>query len=303
MTNFFDIQVNGYGGTDFNQDDLTADGLHTACERMKRDGAGAFLATIITENVDQMCRRLSNLVALRAKDELVQEMIVGIHIEGPFINETPGYKGAHPVDAIHPANADEMKRMLDAAGGLTKLVTLAPERDEQFRVTKLLAKQCIVVSGGHSNASEDDLKAGVDAGMTMWTHLGNGCPMQMHRHDNIIQRVLANEGVKWCCFIADGAHVPFFALKNYLKAAGLDRCIVTTDCIAPAGLGPGKYTLGRWELVIGEDKVARAPDGSHLVGSALSMPEAQKNLIEKVGLSPEDAQRLISDHPRLAFGL
>ena len=74
-------------------------------------------------------------------------MIPGIHIEGPFINEVPGYRGAHPPDAIHPANEDEMKRMLDAAGGLTRLVTLAPERDKGFAVTKMLAGQGVTVLG------------------------------------------------------------------------------------------------------------------------------------------------------------
>ena len=110
----------------------------------------------------------------------------------------------------------------------------------------------------------------------MFTHLGNGCPMQMHRHDNVVQRVLsvAQEGRLWVCFIADGAHVPFFALRNYLKLVGFDRAIVVSDAVAPAGLGPGRYTLGRWDLVIGDDLVARAPDGSHLVGSAATLQAA-----------------------------
>ena len=84
-----------------------------------------------------------------------------------------------------------MKRLLDAAGGLTKVVTLAPERDPGFRVTRMLARKNVIVSAGHSDASVDQLQAAIDAGLAMFTHLGNGCPMQMHRHDNIIQRVLS----------------------------------------------------------------------------------------------------------------
>src|SRR5688572_21382554 len=134
----FDLQVNGYAGVDFNKDDLTPDELHHACERLRADGVGAILATVITEDVSRMALRLANLVKHRAADPLAREMIPGIHIEGPFLNETPGYRGAHPADAIHPANIDEMERLLDAAGGLTRVVTLAPERDDGLAVTNML---------------------------------------------------------------------------------------------------------------------------------------------------------------------
>lgn len=301
--NYFDLQVNGYAGVDFNRDDLTAEELHRACERLEADAVVGILATIITEDVDVMVRRLSNLATLRAADSLAQRMIVGIHIEGPFLNETPGYRGAHPADAIRPANADVMKRLLDAAQGLTKLVTLAPERDASQEVTRLLCEQGIYVSAGHSDATRDELDAAIDAGLTMWTHLGNGCPMQMDRHDNIIQRVLSLGERLWLCFIADGAHVPFFALKNYLRTAGLERCIVVTDAIAPAGLGPGRYTLGRWELDIGPDMVARAPDGSHLVGAAITMPQSAANLQRHLNLSPTEIAQLTLSNPQHALGL
>jgi N-acetylglucosamine-6-phosphate deacetylase len=229
-------------------------------------------------------------------------MIAGLHVEGPFINETPGYRGAHPLDAIRPADPDAMQRLLDAADGLTRLVTLAPERDSGFAVTKLLVKNGITVAAGHCDASLDQLKGAIDAGLTLYTHLGNGCPMQLHRHDNIVQRVLSLVGRITPTFIADGAHVPFFALKNYLRCCGIENCIVVTDAIAPAGLGPGRYTLGRWELLIGPDMVARAPDGSHLVGSALSMPLAAQNLRQHLGLSEQEVEKLTSANPRKAVG-
>ncbi len=298
-----DLQVNGYAGVDFNKDDLTPDELHRACERLRADGVGTFLATVITEDVSRMAVRLENLAKHREHDDLAREMIPGFHIEGPFLNETPGYKGAHPADAIHPANADEMKRLLDAAGGLTRIVTLAPERDEGLRVTRMLADQNAVVSAGHCDPSIDQLRAAIDAGLKMFTHLGNGCPMQLHRHDNIVQRVLSMAERLWVCFIADGAHVPFFALRNYIKLAGFDRTIVVSDAVAPAGLGPGRYTLARWDLLIGDDLVARAPDGSHLVGSGLTMKRQAENLREKVGLTPEQVAQLTSANPRRAIGI
>ena len=100
---------------------------------------------------------------------------------------------------------------------------------------------------------------------------------------------------------ADGAHVAFPALGNYLRAAGPDRCVVVTDAIAPASLGPGRYTLGRWDLVIGPDLGARAPDGSHLIGAVVTMRQSVANLVERVGLSREEALRLTVTNPRRAL--
>ncbi len=300
---YFDLQVNGYAGVDFNKDGLTADELHRGCERLERDGVGGFLVTIITERLDTMCRRLATLAALRDQDPLAKRLISGFHLEGPFINETDGYRGAHPRDAIQPASPDAMNRLLDAAAGLTRIVTLAPERDAGFKVARLLAGQGIVVSAGHCDPSLDQLRAAMDAGLSMFTHLGNGCPMQLHRHDNIIQRALSLAGRLWLCFIADGAHVPFVALGNYLRLAGHERCVVVTDCIAPAGMGPGRYSLGRWELEVGEDMVPRSPDGSHFVGSAVTMKQSAANLRRCLGLPERVARELTCRNPRRAIGL
>ena len=300
---FFDLQVNGYGGVDFNQDDLSADALHRACERLEADGVAGILATVITDHLDRMARRLANLVRLREADPLAQKLIAGLHIEGPFISPVQGYRGAHPADAIRPADADEVQLLLDAGGGLVKLVTLAPEQDADAKVTRMLASQGLRISAGHTDASIDQLNAALDAGLTLFTHLGNGCPMQMHRHDNIVQRALSLADRLQIMFIADGTHVPYTALRNYLRLTGTDRTIVVSDAIAPAGLGPGRYTLGRWDLLIGADMVARAPDGSHFVGSAITMKQAYANLVGPVGLSDAKATRLTRDNPMRAIGL
>ena len=300
---FFDLQVNGYGGVDFNQDDLTADALHRACEKLEADGVAGILATVITDTLDRMTRRLANLARLRESDPLAKRLIPGLHIEGPFISPVQGYRGAHPADAIRPANADEMQRLLDAGAGLVRLVTLAPEVDAGAAVTRMLAKQSVRISAGHTDASLDQLRAAIDAGLTLFTHLGNGCPMQMHRHDNIVQRALSLADRLWVMFIADGTHVPYVALRNYLRLTGVERTIVVSDAIAPAGLGPGRYTLGRWDLLIEDDMVARAPDRSHFVGSAITMKQAYANLTGPVGLSEADATRLTRDNPMRAIGI
>ena len=300
---YFDLQVNGYGGVDFNKDDLTADELQRACEMLARDGVAGILATIITEQVDTMAARIAALARLREELPIARRLIHGIHIEGPFLNPADGYRGAHPADAIIPADLDTMKRLLDSGAGLARLVTLAPECDPGLQVTQFLAGGEVRVSAGHCDPSLDQLEAAIDAGVTMFTHLGNGCPMLLPRHENIVQRALSLSGRIWLCFIVDGAHVPFVALGNYIRAAGVGRCIAVTEAIAPAGLGPGRYTLSRWDLVIGEDMVARAPDGSHLVGSAGTMAQAEANLIAHCGVSAEEAVAMTSAHPRLSLGI
>jgi N-acetylglucosamine-6-phosphate deacetylase len=232
---------------------------------------------------------------------LAKQIIAGIHIEGPFLNPATGYRGAHPADAVCPADESAMQSLLAAAAGLTRLVTLAPEQDAGMKVTRLLVRNGIAVSAGHTDATLDQLQAAIDAGLTLFTHLGNGCPQQMHRHDNIIQRVMSLRDSLTPTLIADGVHLPFFVLKNFLDHFGVDRCIVVTDAIAPAGLGPGKYTLARWDLLIGPDMVARSPDGSHFVGSAITMRQSAENLAAQLALTESQIETVTSVHPaRLA---
>jgi N-acetylglucosamine-6-phosphate deacetylase len=137
----------------------------------------------------------------------------------------------------------------------------------------------------------------------MFTHVGNGCPMQMHRHDNIIQRALALRDQLWLCFIPDGVHIDFFALQNYLRCAGLEKTIFVTDAISAARLGPGRYTLAGWDIQIGDDLVARSPDGSHFVGSTVTIPRILTHGQQDLGLTKADLTRLLDTNPRKAVGL
>ena len=301
---FVDLQVNGYAGVDFNGDGLSGEALHAACERLEADGNACILATIVTDELEVMYARLERLIRLRSVDETAMRVIRGIHIEGPFINETPGYVGAHPPASVRPADVDGARRLLAAADGLTRVFTLAPERDPGLKLTRFLADQGITVSAGHCNPSLSELEAAIDAGLSMFTHLGNGCPMLMDRHDNIIQRALSLSGSLWLCFIADGVHIPCMALGNYLKAVDLERCIIVTDAMAAAGLGPGRYTIGSRVVEVDEGFVARFPgETSFLAGSAVTMPRSAQNLRDIVGLSEDEVRRLTSVNPRRLLGM
>jgi N-acetylglucosamine-6-phosphate deacetylase len=298
-----DLQVNGYAGTDFNRDGLTAEALHHACVSLREDGCDSILATFITDEVEKLEQRMSTLVRLRENDPLARSVIAGIHIEGPFINPEKGYVGAHPPQCVKPANIEDTKRLLDAAGGLTRIITLAPEKDDHFHVTEFLAENGIIVSAGHCNPSLEVLRAATEHGLKMFTHVGNGCPMLMHRHDNIIHRALTLRDKLWLCFIPDGVHIEFFALLNYLRIAGLEKTIFVTDAISAARLGPGRYTLAGWDIQIGDDLVARSPDGSHFVGSTVTIPRILMHGLQELGLSKAELTQVLDINPRKALGL
>jgi N-acetylglucosamine-6-phosphate deacetylase len=299
---YVDLQVNGYAGVDFNADDTTVDDFSRACERLLTDGVAGILATVITDRLDLMQRRLENIRRACDRDPAVAKIVWGVHIEGPFLNEQPGYIGAHPPEHARPADVVQMQRLLDSAGGLARLVTLAPERDPGFAVTSMLARQKILVAAGHCDPTLEQLRSAIGCGLSMFTHLGNGCPVHMHRHDNIIQRVLACAGQLWVGLIADGVHLPYFVFGNLLHAIGCDRAFVVTDAISAAGLGPGVFQLANRTVVVDQDLATWSADKSHLVGSASTMPTVVEKLQSKARLSQDTIQRLTRLNPRMVMG-
>lgn len=303
MTGYVDLQVNGYAGVDFNAESLSPAEIRHACVALRRDGVAMILATVITEVVEVMEARLRRLARARASDPLVAEVIGGLHLEGPFISPADGYHGAHPAAAVRPASRDIAARLHEAGEGLIRLVTLAPEYDPGLRVTRYFAEAGVRVAAGHTDASLETLRAACDAGLSLFTHLGNGCPSVLPRHDNIVQRALALRDRLWCCFIADGAHVPFYALRNYLDLTGSARAIVVTDAMAAAGMPSGRFRLGRLDVEVGEDRVARQPGSLQLAGAAVPMALAAANLAREVGLTAEQIHQLTVVNPCAAIGL
>jgi len=301
MDESIDLQVNGYAGVDFNADDVTPEQFAAACRQLKADGVDQILATVITASIDRLEHRLMNIVSAREADELVAATIRGIHIEGPFLNPEPGYIGAHPTEHARVADLDVAKKLIDAAGGLASILTLAPERDAGLKVTRWLSDHAVTVAAGHCNPTLDELKAAMDAGLSMFTHLGNGCPLMLHRHDNIVQRVLSLSDDLAIGFIADGIHVPFVALGNYFKITGLARAFIVTDAISAAGMGPGEYTLVGQRVIVDEDLATWSSDRSHLVGSAMTMPRVRTNLRDRLGFDDAAITLLTRTNPARAI--
>lgn len=299
---YFDLQINGYAGTDFCSREMTIEKMRSACEALQGDGISGILATMITDSIDALAARLEKMVRFREEDALIREMVKGFHVEGPFIRPDSGYVGAHPEKWVRPANLADAERLLEAGGGLVRLMTLAPEFDEGAATTRFLVSQGVTVSAGHCDPDLETLERAIDAGLSMITHVGNGCPVVLPRHDNFIQRVLSLSDRLWLCFIPDGAHVPFFALKNYLKVAGLERTIFTTDAIMAAGLGPGTYELSGEPVEIDEAGVARRPGSPNLAGSTIRGHQVAANLREHLGLTEAEVGQVYHDNPLRALG-
>jgi N-acetylglucosamine-6-phosphate deacetylase len=299
----FDLQVNGYAGTDFCSSSLNAEQLHFACRALSDDGVDGILATFITDDLPSLVAKLSNMVRLREEDELARRVIAGFHVEGPFLNPAFGYIGAHEPEHVRPACLEDAQAILDAGTGLVKLLTLAPEQDSGGVVTKFLVEQGVIVSAGHCDPSLDQLKEAIDGGLSMVTHFGNGCPVELPRHDNVLQRFLALREYLWFCFIPDGVHIDFFALKNYLDLVGIDRSIMTSDAISAATLGPGLHEISGISVEVDEDGVARRPGSPNLAGSTVTMTGILCNLSQDLGLSGEAITALVDRNPRTALGL
>lgn len=282
-----DLQVNGYAGIDFNGIPLELSQLLELCARLEQDGVSSILATVITAPIDMMLARIRALSDAICANAKVAERICGLHIEGPFISPEPGYVGAHPVSAVRKANLKDCQKLLDAGQGKIRLWTLAPEMDDDAIITGELVRQGVKVAAGHSNASLDQLRQAIDQGLCMYTHLGNGCPGVMPRHDNIVQRVLSLSDRLRISFIADGHHVPSFALKNYLKCVPLENVIVVSDCMSAAGLGPGTYPLGDQKVYVDQNLAAWSEDRQHFAGSATTLPQMQQILRQQLEVPAE----------------
>ncbi|MDF1657354.1 MAG: N-acetylglucosamine-6-phosphate deacetylase [Verrucomicrobiales bacterium] len=300
---YFDLQVNGYAGVDFCSSSLTLEECHAACEALRADGIDRFLATLITDQVPSLEAKLKQLVRFFEEDDLLSEMIAGFHVEGPFISAVEGYVGAHPAEAVVPATVEDARRLVEAGQGMIKLMTLAPECDAMAKTTEFLSAMGITVSAGHCNPDLETLKRSIDAGLSMVTHLGNGCPVDLPRHDNFIQRALSLSDHLWLCFIPDGAHVPWFVLQNYFDQIGLDRAIVTTDAIMAAGLGEGTFELSGAPVIIDKHGVARRPGSPNLAGSTVRGFQVAANLKRELGLSEEEVQKIFSSNPREALSI
>lgn len=296
----FDFQVNGFGGIDFQQDDLSQSAMRLAVRCLQAHRVRAIFVTLISDTVDRLCRRLEHLEKLCQQDETIAGMVAGYHLEGPWLSAEPGYCGAHPPEVMCPPKPADFDRLQAAAQGRIRLVTIAPELPGSAEFISRLASGSVHVALGHTNANEAQIDEAIRAGARFCTHLGNAVPALLPRHDNVVQRLLARDELT-ACLIPDGVHVPPFVLRNFFRAKPPGRVLFTTDAMAGAGASPGRYSLGRLQIEVGVDGIARNPGGLGLAGSTLTPDEGVRRCASYLGLTAEDARRFWSTAAVTAF--
>ena len=296
-----DIQVNGFAGVDYNSPDTPLDEIARSIDVIKASGVTRFYPTVITGSNSNIRGSLANLA--RAKRELsAGPTMPGFHVEGPWISAVDGPRGAHPLEHVRPATIEEFQQFQEAAEGHVRLITLAPESEVALQVIEYLVGQGVIVSIGHTGASPEQVRDAISAGATMSTHLGNGAHSMMQRHPNYIIEQMAADELR-AGLIADGIHLPPSFLKVAVRAKGLDRSILVTDAVSPAGCEPGIFRVGHIEVRLSSDNSVRLTDTGRLAGSALKMDRGVENLMKFVGVSLEQALRMATVNPAATMGL
>ncbi len=298
----FDFQVNGFGGVDFQSDNLSLADVKHAVDALNRHHMTAIFFTLITDRVESLCRKLEAIEHMRAQDASIASTICGYHLEGPWISTETGYHGAHPVDLACNPTIEDYLRLRDAAGGNLRVITLAPEIEGTELIIEAAKADNIRISLGHTNASVAAIDRAILAGATLATHVGNAVPLHMHRHDNVVQRLLARDELI-ACLIPDGIHLPPFVLQNYFRAKPTGTVFFTTDCMAAAGAPPGRYTVGPHEMDVGADGIVHLPGDSRFAGSSLTLDRGVENITNWLGLEKNEAVELCGSLPAKHFGI
>ncbi len=276
---FFDPQVNGFGGVDFNGKGLTVEKLHQAALALASCGVTRFFPTLITASHERMVEQLRILPQALEEDSLFRRMVPGIHLEGPYLSPEDGPRGAHPREFVRPPSWEEIEKFQEISQGRIRLITLAPEVQGVIPFIEEAVRNGMVIGIGHTNASEEILEDAYKAGARISCHLGNGAHATLPRHRNPIQKQLSMDGLI-ASIIVDGIHLPPYVVKNFVRAKGIERIILTTDSMAGAGAPPGKYTLGDLEVEVKpEDRTARLAGTPYLAGSTLTMDQAVSNVM------------------------
>ncbi|WP_406354691.1 N-acetylglucosamine-6-phosphate deacetylase [Streptomyces sp. NBC_01635] len=289
---FVDLHNHGGGGASFPSGtvDEVLQGIHTH----RLHGTTTLVASTVTGDMDVLVRRAGLLAELAEQGD-----IAGIHFEGPFIS--PCRKGAHSEELLRDPDPAEVRKLIDAAHGRAKMVTLATELPGGLDSVRLLAEHGVIAAVGHTDATYEQTVAAIDAGATVATHLFNAMPALGHRAPGPITALLEDERVT-VELINDGTHLHPAALQLAFHHAGPGRVAFVTDAMDAAGFGDGRYLLGPLEVEVA-DGVARLVEGGSIAGSTLTLDRALKRAVTVDGLPVEHAVAALSANPARLLGM
>lgn len=288
---FIDLQLNGAFGLDFTSEPRA---IWVAAARLPEFGVTSFLPTIITAPLETIAA--AQVILSRRPPHFSGATPLGLHLEGPFLNSQK--RGAHnPVHLRQP----DLNAIADWSPEKdVRLVTLAPELPGALEVIRLLRERGLVVSAGHSMATFEEARAGVEAGLTYGTHLFNAMPTLEHRDPGLVGALLADPRVT-VGVIPDGIHLHPTIVKLIWQSKGATGINVVTDAMAALGMPPGRYALGDFTVTV-DATSARLSDG-RLAGSILGLDQALRNLIAFTGCSLSEALATVTSVPAKVLGL
>ncbi|MGN0334261.1 MAG: N-acetylglucosamine-6-phosphate deacetylase [Lachnospiraceae bacterium] len=273
---FLDIHCHGAYGFDTN--DANEEGLRAWTKGIVSEGVTGLCATTITQSEEVLTNAVANVAKVMEEGYEGAE-ILGIHFEGPYLDMV--YKGAQPEQHIVKGTIEQFKRYQDAAKGNIKVITMATETDDDFELTKYLAKNGVVVSIGHSAATYDQAVMAWANGAKSMTHVYNGMTPYNHRANGLVGAALRLRTM-YGEIICDGNHSTPAALNNYFMSKGPDYSIMISDALMAKGSPAGsKFIFGGNEIEIYEDGSAHLTSTGGLAGSTLKLNEGLRILVEE----------------------
>lgn len=294
-----DLQINGYRGVDYSDQNLTSEAFQKSVEALWKQGITTILPTVITASQESLLKSFTLLSAACANPK-VAASVPGFHLEGPYISPEKGYRGAHLEKYIRRPDWNEFSAVQKAAGNRIRLVTLAPEAESVFSFIESCKKEDIVVSLGHHNGNAEQIEKAADAGATLSTHLGNGCANMIDRHNNPIWPQLADDRLS-ISIIADGFHLNKQEIQTFYKVKGIDRTILVSDALDLAGMPPGEYIRGERKVLLTPD-VVKFPEENVLAGAASPITACVSNMMRFTGCQLGEAIQMASTNPARLMG-
>jgi N-acetylglucosamine-6-phosphate deacetylase len=286
-----DIHNHGGAGASYGEG---SDAIRTARRLHREHGTTRQLLSLVTASPDVLVTQIRVAAAEARRDPT----ILGIHLEGPFLASQ--YCGAHDPALLRDPDPDLVERLLAAADGTLRQVTMAPERTHFAESAQMLEQAGVVVAAGHTAATFEQARAAIEAGVTLLTHAFNGMPGVHHRAPGPVLAFVEDPDV-WLEVIDDGVHVRPEVVRMLCRLAP-GRVALVTDAMAAAGAGDGRYRLGNQDVDVAEG-VARLTGAHSLAGSTLTLDVAVARAVRNVGLTPLAAIEAVTVIPARILGV
>lgn len=298
-----DLQVNGWAGREFSSPNITVDDVRAVAEVQYAQGVGRFCPTVTTGPFEVLRHGMATIAAACRSDSELAARMPAIHLEGPYISPIDGPRGAHPQECCRPPDWEEFQDLQDAADGLIRLVTLSPEYAEAPEFIRRAVSKGVIVSIGHTAADSRQIRAAVDSGASMSTHLGNGSHRVLRRHPNYLWDQLADDRLT-AMLIVDGHHLPPEVVQTFVRAKSAARIVLVSDVSALAGMPPGQYESQLCELeILADGRIVLAGQDQLLAGASRPLSLGIANIMRFAGIDLQTAIDMASHWPARILGI